>query len=470
MKLIDKLLVFENAWSEDKKRKSYLLNFISLVLLVFILAIIAIRFFGGLFLQVANVKENFLLLIFIFLALCFMIFLIKKGFVRLISFSIVALLLVSSVKGSLTWGIDLYTVAIMYPLIILISAVLISSRFSLFILLVVCLVLSSIYFLQYYGYIFRDSSWRGSTPNFLNLLTVLSVYALMAFISWLSSRETEKSLLKAKQLGEELELHNRNLEITVEKRTKELKLLQLKQLTRVAPLLDLGKLSAGLIHDIRQPLSVLSLILQNAERNKNIISDLDQAFLAVDKIDDLSKMSACKLFSMSEFEVFNLNLEIKKLVSLFEYKSRIKKVRIIFKPSKEYELYADRKKLNQILANLILNALESYENLEKHDKNIFIKLIRKPRNLIIKVKDYGIGINNNDLPLIFEPNFSSKSNEESLGFGLYVSQEAMTKVYKTKIKVESEINNGSTFTLFIKNKFVLDNSKSKVKVTTCTDS
>ncbi|AKM81416.1 MAG: Histidine kinase [Candidatus Pacebacteria bacterium GW2011_GWF2_38_9] len=251
------------------------------------------------------------------------------------------------------------------------------------------------------------------------------------------------------------------IKLTVERRTNELRLLQLKKLTKIAPLIDLGKLTAGLVHDIRQPLSVLSLILQDAKRNKNIISNLDQAFLAIDKIDDLSKMSACILFNESELEVFNLNLEINKLISLFEYKSRTKKVKIIFKPSRDYELYADRKKLNQVLANLILNALESYENLEKSDKDIFIKLIRKPRNLLIKIKDYGVGIKKENLSLIFEPNFSSKIKEEALGFGLYVGQEAMAKGYGTKIKVESKDKFGSTFTLFIKSKFVLDENKAK---------
>lgn len=460
MNILNKLMVFEDSWSDDKKRKSYLLNFINLFLIIFFLIIILIRFFGEIFFKYSS-QENFFVLTAIISLFVFMIFLVKKGFVRIIAFSIIALLLFSSIKGSLTWGIDLYTVDIVYPFIILMSAILIGSNFSFYVLLFICIALSLIYFLQSNGYISRDSSWRSTLPSFLNLLTVLVIYTLMTFLSWLSSREIEKSISNVKKMAKKLRFQNENLEKLVEERTKELKVLQLNQLINVAPLIDLGKLSAGLIHDVREPLSVLSFILQEAKQNKNVINNLNQALLAIDKIDDLSKASACKLFSKTEMEVFNLNQEIKKVISLFEYKSRLKKIKIIFQTNREFELHSDRSKLNQVVANLILNAIESYDDVKDREKFIFIKLIKKPRNLLIKIKDYGIGISNESLSYIFEPNFSSKSNKESLGFGLYVSKEAMKKNYESDIKVESKLGFGSTFTLFIKNKFILNESVKK---------
>lgn len=456
MNFKNKLLTFEENWSEDKKRKSYLLNLINVGLFIFLVSIIFVRILGEIFFSASSNKENFVVLFFILLLLSFMTFLVKKGFVRIVAFSILVLLLTSSLKGSFTWGLDLYTVDMMYPLIILLSAVLISSKFSFFVLFIICVNLSLIYVLQENGYIFASSAWKLSQPSFPNLLTIMIIYALMTFLSWLSSREIEKSLQKSKALSKELKLQNENLEQIVEERTKELKVLQLNQLTRIAPLLDLGKLSAGLIHDVREPLAVLSFILQNAKQNKSIIVDLEQAFIAIDKIDDLSKMSACKLFNKPELEIFNLNQEIQKLISLFEYKSRIKKVKIIFETNKEFELHADRSKLNQVVANLILNSLEAYDDRGNKEKYIFIKLIKKPRNLLIKIKDYGIGIDQENLARVFEPNFSSKDNKKSLGLGLYVGQEAMRKVYETKIRVESTKGVGSTFTLFIKNKYILN--------------
>lgn len=456
MNLKNKLLTFEENWSEDKIRKSYLLNLINIGLFIFLITIILIRIFGEIFFDASSNKESFLVLFFIISVLGLMTFLVKNGFVRIVAFSVLALLLLSSLKGSFTWGLDLYTVDMMYPLIILLSATLISSKFSFVMLFIICSNLSLIYILQENGYVFANSAWKLSQPSFPNLLTIVVIYTLMTFISWLSSREIEKSLKKSKILSQKLALQNENLEKIVEARTKELKILQLNQLTRIAPLLDLGKLSAGLIHDVREPLAVLSCILQDAKENNNVIIDLNQAFLAIDKIDDLSKMSACKLFNKPETEIFSLNQEIKKLISLFEYKSRLKKVKIIFETNKEFELHADRSKLNQVMANLVLNALEAYDFIESSEKFIFIKLIKKSRSLLVKIKDYGVGIEQENLTRIFEPNFSSKDNKKSLGFGLYVSQEVMEKVYDSQIRVESKIGEGSTFVLSIKNKYILN--------------
>lgn len=456
MDFLNKILIFEKAWSEDKKRKSYLLNFINFTLIVFISLIIIIRVVGEIFFDSPQInKESLLFLFFIILTLLFLIFLVKKGFVRSVSFLLVTLLLIASLKGSFKWGIDLYTVDIVYPLIILMSAILINSKFSFFILIFIFLNLTLVFLLQKNGLI-SNYSWKYSLPSYLNLLTMLIIYLLMSLISWLSSKEIEKSLIKTKELAKQLKFHNDNLELLIEERTKELKNLQLKQLVNIAPLLDLGKLSAGLIHDIREPLSVLSIILQNAKQNKNLVLDMDQAFLAIDKIDELSKISSCKVFSKPEIEYFELNKEIDKLISLFEYKARENKVKLVFTSNKTFDLFADRKKLNQVLANLILNAMESYDGLIKKEKYIFIKLIKKQKSLFIKIKDYGIGINSKDLNCIFEPNFSSKDNCKSLGLGLYISQEIMKNIFNSKIKVESAPKKGSTFTVFIRKKFLLD--------------
>ncbi len=459
MNFINKLLIFEEAWSEDKKRKSYLLNFISFLLICFLLIIITIRFFGEIFFGFNIEKESFLFLFLILIILSLMIFLVKKGFIRLISILIISLLLFSTLKGSFSWGIDLYTVDIMYPFIILLSAVLVGPKFSFLILVFISFSLSMIYFLQNSNYIPRHSEWRASFPSYLNLITIITIYSLMAFLSWLSSREIEKSLRKTKKLANQLKIQNENLELIVESRTKELKKFQLKQLTKLAPLVDLGKLSAGLIHDIRNPLSVLSILLQEAKDNHNQITDLAPAFLAINQIDDLSRMGACKVFNKEEAEIFDLNTEIEKLIALFEHKCQSKKIKIIFKPNKRFELHADRSKLMQILANLILNAIEAYENSSNNDRHIFIKLLRKPRNLLIQVKDYGCGIAQDNLLRIFEPYFSLKSNKESIGFGLYISQEIMNRIFQSQIKVESKLGVGSTFTVFIKNRFILNELK-----------
>lgn len=430
MNLFYHLLALEKAYSHDRKKKSYFLNLINFVLMACILLIILVglsnrSIFGYL---ISDSALFYLFLIYLFLNLVFI--LIKKNFLFLATFLIITVLIFIFLKINLTLGVDFYIASIICPLIILIGAILVSLKCSIFIYIFISSMLLLIFFLQTNDYIISDSSWKMSSPSFLNTLLMLIFYFLMTMIFCYLIKDFELKLKKIKET-------------------------HLEKLIKMVPLLNLGKLAVGLTNEIRIELTIISLVLQNAKINKRDIDNLDLASKAVDQIDQLSRLAYCEFFDEIEPEVFDLNLELKYLLSLFKNKSKKEGIRIIFQPNKEYQLHADRLKIDLILINLILNAIDSYENIKNDEKNIFIKFIKKPRNLLIKIKDYGRGIEEQDLSLIFNPYFTSKNKSKSLGLGLYVSQSLMLGAYETKIKVESVLNQGSTFTLYIKNKFLL---------------
>lgn len=442
MKLLKSFLSFEQTWTSDKKRKSYLLNLINFLLLVILLFLIFISFF-------IDNKEYLWNLVIAFAMLLLASFLVKKGLVCPISLMLIGILIVVSMNENLLYKFNLHIIHIIYSLIILFSALLIRSGFSFIILILVCLSIFKIYF---------DSGNFDSSSTFSFFSLVFS-YTLLTILSWISSRQLEKSFANVKLVSEELKTQNENFEYQVKNRTEKLKSVQLNQLTQIAPLLDLGKFSAGLIHDIRQPLSVLSLILQEAKNNNNYILDLNLALEALNKIEDLSNISSTKLFSTYEQEIFNLNFEIKRLLSLFKYNASKKHIRIILSNNCDYDLHADRKILLKILTNLILNAIEAYDKSTKQEKEIFIKVNKNSRYLYIVIKDYGVGISRDNIKKLFIiPSFSTKDKRKSLGIGLYISQELMKKVFESNIKVESSAKYGTSFILPIKNKFLLATS------------
>jgi signal transduction histidine kinase len=455
-KLSSYLFTFDDSWQEDKQRRSYLLNTVTVGLLIFLICIFSIRLFGNYFLAHENNQESLLFLLIIIGVLSFLTYLVKRGFVTLVSLGLVALLLLATFKGTLSWGIDLYTVDIMYPFIILLSAILISSHFSFFVLLLVILTLTATYYLQHFGLIPRNSEWRNFLPSQANLLTILVIYSLMTFLSWLSSREIEKSLLRVRALAEKLRMQNENLELIVKERTKKLRALQLEQLTQAAPLIDLGKLAAGLVHDIKQPLSVLSMLLESFQKGKIEDKDLDLAHQSIERINELASFGANEFFIKEDIEIFNLNKEIKKLVELFSYKARKFGVKILIISQEDFTLHADRKKLLQIIANLIINGLEAHKDKISAEKIVFVKLKKQARSLIIEIKDTGVGIDQKVLQTIFQPGFSTKSKKRSLGLGLYIANELMQKFFHNQIKVISKNNQGSSFFLLIKNKYLLE--------------
>ena len=227
----------------------------------------------------------------------------------------------------------------------------------------------------------------------------------------------------------------------------------------------MGKLAAGIIHNIRTPLAVISLSIDNLLK-KNLSIDccednLNRAKNAVEIITDFSRISKNQLSQKENLDLFNLNQEINKLIRLFDYNASDKNVRIFFKSDKNYKLIAYREKLDQVIANILLNAIEAFDEKEKRDKYIFIRLKRNKHYLLIEIKDYATGISKENLKNLFQVNFSSKFETEGLGLGLFFCKEVMEKFYETKIKVESTFGEGTTFILRIKNKFILDFDEKK---------
>lgn len=410
-------LVSDDIYFHNKKRQIFLLNFINFSLMTCVLLIIFLSLNNRSILGYLIKDDDLLQLFLIYLIFNLVSVLIKRKFLFLAIFSILITLVFIFLETVLLLGINFYIVSLMFLLIIVFGAIFIDPKFSIFIYIFLSSILISVLFFKKNIYSF-------------DVLLMLFFYFLMAMFVYYLIKDFE---LKIKKIQKKY----------------------LLKMIEVTPLLNLGKLTVGLTNEIRNELTIISLVLQNAETNKRDLDNLDLAKEAVDQIERLSRLAYCKLFSETEPEVFDLNLEMKYLLKLFKNLSIKTGVNIIFKPNKKYQLHADRLKLDLVLVSLILNAVDAYESIKRDEKHIFIKFIQKPRSLLIKVKDYGIGIKKENLPLIFNPYFTLKNKKRCLGLGLYISQSIMTKIYQTRIRVESTNNQGSTFTLYIKNKFLL---------------
>lgn len=460
---------FPEDWSEEKRRKSYLTTLIYIFFSLFLVLALLIRIVYVIFVVRDHNSVSLLSLALFSSLFIHFLFLIRKRGSKLSASFLIISLLVLCFQGSLQWGIDLFTIDIIYPLIIFLAAVLVSSNFSFLILFVEILGLTIIFYLQSNNLVVWDPSWKNYDSTYFDLIMILAVYFLMAAFSWLSTREIEKSLKRAlkeeaknKKLLEKLKYQNLNLEKIVEERTTDLKNYQLEQLIKVSPFVDMGKLAAGIIHNIRTPLAVISLALDNLlAKGANLNPDLYQEHLlkaknATETISDFSKVSKNQFSENQSLDYFDLNQEIEKIIQLFDYKAKNRSIKIFFNSNKKYKLMAYREKLDQVIANLLLNAIEAFENSDKSDKHIFIKLERNKHYLLIQVKDYATGISKENLKDLFKARFTTKSEKDGLGLGLYFCQEIMQEFYETKIKIESVLGEGSVFTLRIKNKYILN--------------
>ncbi len=224
-------------------------------------------------------------------------------------------------------------------------------------------------------------------------------------------------------------------------------------MTRMEKLSSLGRLSAGIAHEIRNPLSsiyfnvqMLSKRLPLDETMKQIFADtfegVDRIKILVKSVLDFAKPSAPSL------KIDSISRVLEHSISIMDPELKKKKIEIELDQDGSLPyIVIDSRQIQQVFINLFLNAIEAMPD----GGTIKIKsMIEKrhelpPNRLILEIKDTGIGIAPEHLPKIFDPFFTTKP--EGTGLGLSIVHKILAQHYAT-VDVSSDFNNGSAFTLY----------------------
>jgi hypothetical protein len=293
---------FPEDWDEEEKRKAKLTTLIFLFFNFFLLVILLIRFVYDFFIIQEHHSESFFVLSVFAVSFLYFLFSIKAKGSKAASIFLISSLLFLCLKASSVWGLEIYTVDIIYPMIIFLAAMMLSAKYAFLVFFIEATFLSLIFYADQISLINIDNSWKNYDATYLDLIIVLVMFLLAAAFSWVSTKEIESSLKKAlkeeaknRKLLDKLKYQNQNLERIVEERTSALKDYQLKQLTHISPFVEMGKLTTGIIHNIRTPLSVISLVLESLKESPNLTEkekiNLLKADSAVSTINDFSRVS-----------------------------------------------------------------------------------------------------------------------------------------------------------------------------------
>lgn len=105
---------------------------------------------------------------------------------------------------------------------------------------------------------------------------------------------------------------------------------------------------------------------------------------------------------------------------------------------------ADREKLKIALLNIIINAIEA---MKENGGQLSISIKRNAQQYVVSITDNGCGVSEENLPLLFEPYFTSK--KQGMGVGLASAQNILN-YHEAEISVESQLNKGTTFKVVFK--------------------
>lgn len=348
------------------------------------------------------------------------------------------------------WGIELTSEILFYVLIIIISGILINTRFAFIATGVILLTVIITGYLQSINIISANRYWRTTTFKASDILMMTVMFVIIATVSWLSNREIERSLARARKSEAELQKERDLLEMKVEERTKELKKLEGEKIMHLYRFAEFGRLSAGLFHDLINPLNAVSLSIERLKVNDDSVN---KALTAAKKMENLVVAVRKQLSRQENKNLFSLNKEIQDVIDVLSYKARKNNVEIRFSHESDVSFLGNAIRFNQAVLNLIVNAIDSYlpENLEdSREKAVDVVLNEKGNDIVLSVKDFGAGISRDNLQKIFEPFFTTK--DYGVGIGLSMAKQITEKDFYGKLIVESNTEagqSGSTFTIAI---------------------
>lgn len=217
-------------------------------------------------------------------------------------------------------------------------------------------------------------------------------------------------------------------------------------------------LIANVSHDLRTPLTMVKAYAEMirdlsgnnpAKREEHlniIIEETDRLALLVSDMLDLSKLENGNLkLNCSEM---NVTAKISEIVDRYRGVSEKNGYTITFTPDEEVTVSCDIVKIEQVIYNLLNNAI----NYTGDDKKVFIKQINEKNYVKIEVTDTGDGISEENIKLIFDKYYRSKNHKrEVVGTGLGLSiVKAVLKLHNYPYGVQSTLGEGSTFWFKIK--------------------
>lgn len=250
------------------------------------------------------------------------------------------------------------------------------------------------------------------------------------------------------------------LEQKVEERTRELK-ESTAQLVQAEKLSALGQLTAGVAHELNQPLNVVKIICQSILRDihkgqyekDNVEQDLTEIVEQVNKLAEIidhMRVFTRRTSGVSR-EMIDLNMVIKSTLKFSIQQLKGHNIQLVEDLAPDLpQVIGEPIRLEQVFTNLITNARNVLDDCEKQGKRIEIRTYKvdDEQAVAVDVKDNGIGISEELTEKIFQPFYTTKEPGKGTGLGLSVASKIMEE-HKGEIKLESKVGEGATFKVIL---------------------
>ena len=257
-------------------------------------------------------------------------------------------------------------------------------------------------------------------------LEIMGFALFLALALWLRTRRASSRVVLFQRESAELRQLNARLQREIAEREKVEKTLQVAEqtLAQSSKLAVLGEMSAAVSHELNQPLAAMKTYLAGArlllQRKR-----LDEALSSFQRIDDLiDRMGAItrQLKSYARkgaeaFEPVDTRAALSSALAMMEPQLKTRKVNIARTlPSEPVMILGDRLRLEQVIINLLRNALDATKGVKDPSIDIILAV---GETVSLTIRDNGTGVD--DLDALFEPFYTTKQPGEGVGLGLAIS-------------------------------------------------
>lgn len=295
------------------------------------------------------------------------------------------------------------------------------------------------------------------------ILAIAGFLLLIAIFIFIIYRNNQRSLINTKKAYKELNETHAKLQSTQE------------QLVQSEKMASLGQLTAGVAHEINNPINFVSssigslgrdiedlkLLLKTYEEKPSEAKDLAKQLdidYTINEIDELMKgiteganrtaeiVKGLRNFSRTdeaELKMADMNECLDSTSMILQTKLREKNIEIVKSFSKIPQINCYPGQLNQVFMNIISNSADAIEH---KDGKIELQTKLIDKYVLIKIKDNGKGMTNEVKKKIFDPFFTTKDVGSGTGLGLSISYGIIEK-HNGKIEVESNEGSGTIFTI-----------------------
>jgi len=298
----------------------------------------------------------------------------------------------------------------------------------------------------------------------------------MRIVSWSTRNFTSRHGLKGrlivgidvteqKQLESMLKSYNVQLENMVESRSMELRKKD-AQLIHTARLASLGEIAAGITHEMKQPLNVISItadLIKLLHKNRTLtddllLSNLEKIRRTVDRMaTTMNHLRGFTHIDSANFKPIRLQDAVDGALSIIGQQIRLDDIDIILDvPADLPKIEGELNQIEQVIVNLMQNArdaivgksqaLEAAGNSDDGLKQVTVRggVRNEGRQVFVEVGDTGSGVDKTIRDRIFEPFFTTKESDRGTGLGLSISMN-IVQSHGGAVELESAPGQGSTF-------------------------